>query len=322
MDKVSIIVPVYRVEQYLERCVASLTGQTYPHLEILLIDDGSPDGSGALCDILAQRDDRIVVIHQENQGVSAARNRGLAAITGDWVSFCDGDDWYELDYVEQMLRCAEENRADYIICNYQIAAEGREPIVSGSVDALRNGCQRATVIALGPTSSCTHMLRRELFERTGVRYPVGCKQSEELPVIPVLAKYAERIALVDQPLYNYFQRGNGTSASNMAVQSEENFRVCWELMRERLGEEYRAEAEYLAIYALLYGEILNLCKKKAPAKEIRRKIEALKEEFPSWRGNPYRKQMEKAKELFLFFVELSWVAPLRLLAWVHGKIVN
>ena len=322
MEKVSIIVPVYKVEAYLQRCVDSLTGQTYPCLEIILVDDGSPDASGALCDKLAEQDDRIIVIHQTNQGVSAARNHGLDAMSGDWVCFCDGDDWYEADYVEKMLRCAKEEKADYIICDYQIVLGGGKQILSGSVDGLESGCDSRLVIACGPVSSCTHMIRRSLYNVSGVRYPVGCRQYEELPVVPVLAKYAAKIGIVKEPLYNYFQRGDGTSASNIAIQSEENFRVCWELMGQCLGENYQQEAEYHAIYALLYGEVLNLCKRKASANAVRQTIEKFEKEFPSYRSNPYLTQMGKAKRLFLAFAHFRWVLGLRLISWAHSKIVN
>lgn len=322
MNKVTVIVPVYRVEAYLERCVRSLTGQTYDDLEIILVDDGSPDNSGAVCDALAAEDRRIRVIHQPNQGVSSARNNGLDAMTGDWVCFCDGDDWYEPDFVEKMLACAETEDADYVICNYQIAAEGRPPLASGSLDALKSGCDRGTVIALGPTSSCTHMFSRALIDQTGVRYPVGCRQSEELPVVPVLAKYAKRIGIVNEPLYNYFQRGDGSSASNMAVESEIHFRRSWREMRGLLGDEYRREAEYHAIYALLYGEVLNLCKQGAASAAVRQKITDFEREFPAYRSNPYLKEMGRAKELFLRFAHLRWIPGLRLLSWVHSKIVN
>ena len=323
MDKVSIIVPAYNVEEYLARTLSSLVNQTYRNVEIIVVDDCSKDGTRRVIQDFAKKDERVVpMLLDRNGGVSNARNIALEAVTGDWVCFCDGDDWFEPDFVEEMLYCSQKENADYIICNYKIAAEGRAAFASGSIDALRSGCERKRVIALGPTASCTHMIRRELFERAGVRYPVGCKQSEELPVIPVLAKYAERIALVDQPLYNYFQRGNGTSASNMAVESEKNFRMAWHIMRERLGEEYLQEAEFHAIYALLYGEILKLCKQKTSAKEIRRKILEFEREFPAYHANPYLAQMGRAKRVFLVIAQMRWVAGLRVLAWVHGKIVN
>ena len=322
MEKVSIIVPVYKVEAYLKRCVDSLTGQTYPCLEIILVDDGSPDASGALCDKLAEQDDRIIVIHQTNQGVSAARNHGLDVMTGDWVCFCDGDDWFEPNFVEKMLVCAHEYSADYIICNYQIVSDGSRPLVSGSIAGLYAGCDKKTVIACGPTSSCTHMISVELFRKSGIQYPVGCKQYEELPVIPVLAKHASAVAVVDEPLYNYYQRGDGTSASNVAAASEQSFYYSWEIMRKLLGAEYAQEAQYHAIYALLYGEILNLCKQKVPAAEIVKKIEKYEVELPGYRENPYLLNMGRTKKLCLQLVHTRCVPGLRLLAWIHQRIVK
>lgn len=323
MELVSIIVPVYNVAPYLARCVDSLLGQTYPHVEILLAENGSEDGSREIIEQYVRQDSRVRGLYLEtNEGVSAARNRALEAAAGAWICFCDGDDWYRADYLEKMLACAQAEQADYIVCNYQIVSDYAAPVVSGSVSGIWTGCDKKQVIACGPTSSCTHMIRRELYTLSGVQYPVGVRQYEELPVVPVLAKYASAIAVVDLPLYHYYQRGNGTSASNMAVQSEKNFRIAWQAMRERLGGEYRQEAEFHAIYALLYGEILKLCKQKVPAKNIRRKISEFEAEFPAYRANPYLVQMGSAKRVFLHLVKLRWIAGLRLLAWMHGKIVK
>lgn len=322
MEKVSIIVPVYKVEAYLQRCVNSLTGQTYPHVEILLVDDGSPDASGALCDKLAEQDDRIVVIHQKNQGVSAARNHALDAMTGDWVCFCDGDDWYEKNFLEKMLECAEKEKVDYIICNYQIVSDNQPALASGSIDGLYSGCDPKLVIACGPTSSCTHMIRRSLFDVSGVRYPVGCRQYEELPVIPVLARYAARIGIVEDALYNYYQRGDGTSASNAALESEQNFLHSWKLTREALGEGYEAELEYHAIYSLFYGEILNLCKRGETSRKIKEKIAEYENLFPNYLNNPYLSKMGRAKHIFVTLCHNRVIHGLRLLAWIHQKIVG
>lgn len=322
MEKVSIIVPVYKVEAYLHRCVESLVKQTYPYVEVILVDDGSPDGSGAMCDALAKEDGRIVVIHQENQGVSAARNQGLRVITGDWVCFCDGDDWYEPNFVERMLECADNENADYVICNYQIVSDGQIPIVSGSLGDLISGCDSREVIACGPTSSCTHMIRKELIEKSQVSYPVGLRQYEEMPVIPVLAKYATKIGIINEPLYNYFQRGDGTSASNSGSDSEENFYKACKLMEERLGAGYGQEVEYHAIYALFYGEILKMCKLGMPASAIKKQIHKYEEQFPSYLSNPYLPKLGKAKQFFLKLCHVHSVIGLRLLACVHSMIVR
>lgn len=111
MKKISVVVPVYNVEAFLERCVHSLCRQTYTNLEIILVDDGSPDHSGDLCDTLAARDNRIVVIHKQNGGLSDARNTGIAHATGDYIAFVDSDDWYDPTMLEVLLTLCEQHGA-------------------------------------------------------------------------------------------------------------------------------------------------------------------------------------------------------------------
>lgn len=126
MAKVSIIVPVYNVEEYLENCVRSLTDQTLNDIEIILVDDGSPDNCPVICDRLAATDNRIKVIHKPNGGVSAARNDGCKQAVGDYVIFCDSDDWMEKDAVEKLYDKAVETSADIIIGDvYQVRGESK-----------------------------------------------------------------------------------------------------------------------------------------------------------------------------------------------------
>lgn len=110
--KVSVIVPIYNVEKYLKKCIKSIIGQTYENIEIILVEDGSPDNSSEICDEFAKMDKRIKVIHKKNEGVSAARNSGLDVATGDYVCFVDGDDYVMPDYVEYMLKLAIDNKTD------------------------------------------------------------------------------------------------------------------------------------------------------------------------------------------------------------------
>ncbi len=115
---ISIIVPVYNVEPYLAECIDSLVNQTYPHLEILLVDDGSTDGSGQICDDYAQKDARIKVIHKKNGGNTSARKAGLRVATGAYVQFVDSDDWVEPDMCESLMALAQEHGADVVRCGY------------------------------------------------------------------------------------------------------------------------------------------------------------------------------------------------------------
>ena len=114
---ISVIVPVYKVERYLDECVESIVNQTYHNLEIVLVDDGSPDNCPQMCDDWAKKDERIRVIHKENGGVSSARNAGLDICTGDYISFIDSDDWIPSNFEEEMLAKAEKLSLDVVIAN-------------------------------------------------------------------------------------------------------------------------------------------------------------------------------------------------------------
>lgn len=122
-DLVSVIVPVYNVEKYLERCVKTIIAQTYDHLEIILIDDGSTDSSGNICDRIASQDERIQVIHQKNQGLSAARNTGIDNCKGNYICFIDSDDYVHPDYVRYLYRNCIENDCEIAICGHFITEE-------------------------------------------------------------------------------------------------------------------------------------------------------------------------------------------------------
>lgn len=130
----TIIVPVYKVEKYLRRCLDSLVNQTYKNLEIILVDDGSPDNSGAICDEYVQKDSRISVIHKENGGLSSARNAGLEICNGVYVLFVDSDDWVENNYVEAMLEYKTENNV--VCCGYNAVYAGE--VVKHCIVGIKN----------------------------------------------------------------------------------------------------------------------------------------------------------------------------------------
>ena len=117
MDLVSVIIPIYGVEQYLDRCVRSVVNQSYAHLEIILVDDGSTDRCPAMCDAWANKDSRIQVIHKPNGGLSSARNAGLDMATGEFIAFVDSDDYVEPDYIATMIDAAQKNHADLVMCS-------------------------------------------------------------------------------------------------------------------------------------------------------------------------------------------------------------
>ena len=206
---ISVIVPVYKVEAYLRRCVDSVIHQTYPHLEILLVDDGSPDGCGRICDEYAQTDSRVRVIHKENGGLSSARNAGIDAAAGEYLAFLDGDDWLEPDAYEQMVGLAKRYGVK-LVCGGRYDVDGRtgartlglcpakEERISGEELAGRiflwDGCD---------SSAVDKLYHRSLFETD--RYPLG-RVCEDVPVTYRIALRAEQAAMYDRPVFNYFHR--------------------------------------------------------------------------------------------------------------------
>ena len=135
--KISIIVPVYKVEKYLCRCLDSIVAQTFTDWECILIDDGSPDNSGKICDEYAEKDGRFRVIHQENAGVSAARNAGLDAARGEWIGFVDSDDWVESNMYEYLYNNALETKSDVVICGFVGQHKKRIKKICGTEEATK-----------------------------------------------------------------------------------------------------------------------------------------------------------------------------------------
>ena len=177
---VSIIVPVYNVKPYLNRCVNSLLGQSYQNMELLLVDDGSNDGSETLCDEYAAQDARVRVLHKKNGGLSDARNAGVDAAAGEYLSFVDGDDWVSPYYIENLYRALEQAGADFSVSCFEEVFEG-QPVQSVPTERLeafeilsREECLRRILYQEGmEVTTPTKLYKRALFE--GVRYPVNIR---------------------------------------------------------------------------------------------------------------------------------------------------
>ena len=178
---ISIIVPVYKTEAYLEKCVDSILAQTFRDFELLLIDDGSPDNCPALCEEAAARDPRIRVIHQKNAGLSAARNTGVEAARGEWIGFVDSDDSIAPEMYETLLTYAQRDGAQIAVCDYLLVTEAGEPLPSsyrleedkvldrvGALEQMNRGHFKV---------AWNRLYRRELFET--VRFPVGKIHEDE-----------------------------------------------------------------------------------------------------------------------------------------------
>lgn len=220
-DLISVIVPIYNVENYLRKCIESIISQTYSTLEIILVNDGSLDNSALICNMLAKEDSRIKVIHKKNGGLSDARNVGLKASSGKYVSFIDSDDYIENTYFEVLLRLMYNENADIAQCNFKriyesnknnsnVVKENYNTSVSvfSNLEALNNLFNESYVQTV---ISCNKLYKRNLFDN--IRFPVKKLHEDEFTTYKLLYE-SNKLAKTEEALYCYLQRTGSITQSS------------------------------------------------------------------------------------------------------------
>ena len=206
MPTISVIVPVYKVEKYIHRCVDSILGQTYADFELILVDDGSPDNCGAICDEYAARNSRVVVIHQKNGGLSAARNAAIdwtfANSDSQWLTFIDSDDWVHPEYLQRLLGAAVENNVAVSICGYK-QTDGADPvIIPETLEPVLWDTEAFYVKQnVNATIACGKLYQKECFRN--IRYPLGKLHEDEFTTYKILFAF-QSVAVISAPLYAYY----------------------------------------------------------------------------------------------------------------------
>lgn len=216
MALVSVVIPVYNVKDYLERCVQSIVTQSVADLEIILVDDGSTDGSGELCDVLKSKDLRIQVIHQVNQGLGPARNSGLNIATGRYLSFIDSDDWIEQNTYEILVNSMESNHCRIATCGRKIVDDENclDWVYCNDGEKVLSGEEIIEHYLLQDNmnmSACDKLFERSLF--TDIWFPSGYVSEDIVPIYKVL-KCVDKIVLTGKPLYNYYCRPGSLSRTS------------------------------------------------------------------------------------------------------------
>lgn len=223
---ISVVVPVYRVERYLDRCMESLLGQSFADFELLLIEDGSPDGSAALCDAWEKRDSRVRAVHKANGGPSAARNLGVSLARGAYISFVDADDYVAPDYLAYLLRLLEENGADIACGQYREVFDSAESFSARAEETVRVFTPEEAILALyGPelymplvTAWCK-LYKRQLFKE--IRFPEGRLHEDDATAYRLLAASA-RTVLGSRVVYAYFQENTNSIVHNRSSHTQED----------------------------------------------------------------------------------------------------
>lgn len=333
--KISVIVTIYNIKPYLERCVTSIREQTYSNLEIILVDDGSTDGSGAVCDRLAEEDKRIVVIHKQNGGPSEARNVGTKAATGEYIAYVDGDDWIDKKMYQSMLYVLKTYNADIAVCRYRcILPQGikddstEKIVVFEGREALKAHIEEEEAYQI-QNAAWNKLYRRDFAQE--VQFAEG-KLYEDIVYTAKLLSKAKRTVYLDKAYYNYVMNREGSimtagvSGKTLSDQIPAYFERSKFLVD--IGERALAEThDYFVCKRLLlvYTEFTRLiCHSKEGRSEKRKNLKKLREvilslepRFEAIYRSPVANPNEKKKmEIFLFSPKLYQIAM-----WLNDRMV-
>ena len=286
--KLSIIVPVYKVEEYLGECVDSLLSQTIDDYEIILVDDGSPDNSGKIADeYAAANPDMIRVLHIDNGGQGRARNFALDIAKGDFVGFVDSDDWVTHDMYEKMYTRAAETGADVVVCDFmERFADGRESMLPASLQDNWLG---------SAGSSCNKIFRRSLVG--ALRFPVGLWY-EDFYFSAVMLLRSKHTEFIAEPLYIYRRGQESTMHNNNAAKNLDMLTIMDMLEKEMVPAGYKDDFEFFLVNHVLLDSISRLAKQDAPErKEVIGKLrQYVQAKIPKLSGcGSYKKESRKRR---------------------------
>lgn len=284
---ISIIVPIYNVSRYLDQCVGSILSQTFEDWECILIDDGSTDGSSDICEKWANKDIRIIVIHQQNAGVSAARNNGIEKAKGEWITFVDADDWLEPDYLSSMYRQAIETD---LVVSGQIREyeDGRtiiyNPKQTNKIQIASDNAEAFNELNVSFLLYAPHekLFRADIIKGNNLLFQVGCSYGEDLQFVYAYLEHVITISTIDKALYHYRMADSGTLSTKFRKnQFDEDYRQ-WLIVYgfyERHGLLSDSSNHYLAkrLWGIVYDGIFLYPKLKDSRKNYIKSILSIPE---------------------------------------------
>ena len=306
MPKVSVIVPIYNVEKYLEKCINSLLSQTLEDIQIILVNDGSKDNSGNIAKEYEKNNkDRVIYVEKENGGLSDARNYGLKYATGDFIAFLDSDDYIEKNAYEEMYNKAIEENADYVECDFiwefpnKIRVDKQYPYKN-----------KKEMLSFVRVVAWNKLIKRQLITDNNLEFPKGLRY-EDIEFTYKLIPFVNKFAYVDKPFIHYVQR-EGSIANVQNERTAEIFTVLDNVIefykKNNIYEKYRDELEYNYARYLLCSSLKRMCKIKD--KTIRKKLlteswKRLNSNFPNWKKNVILKTVNIGKNKYMRTVNKS-----------------
>ena len=311
--KLSVIVPIYNVSNYIEKCLDSLVNQTLNDIEIILVNDGSKENEEELIKPYLEKYKNIKYLKKENGGLSSARNYGIKHASGKYIAFLDSDDYIESSMFLEMYNQAIKTKSDIVVCQTKKVYDDKEVIIKASFN-LTNDYKD---YLLSVPMACNKIYKRSLFEE-----PFLFKENiwyEDLELIPSLILKTNKITFLEKPFYNYLQReGSITNQDEFNIKILDILKVL-ESLEERFKKykryaEYKEEIEYLYIEHLLYSTSLKIAKYRSESKKYFKEFnKLLNTKFPNWKDNKYLKKKSFKFKLVVKLTSLNMIKLIEIL---------
>ncbi len=306
MPKFSVIIPMYNVEDYIEKCILSVLNQTFTDFEIIVVDDGATDKSAERAEKLAQANpQKIKLIHQENQGLGGARNTGLKHATGDYVWFVDSDDSIKENALEEINAYIEKTGVQMVIFDYCTVDE------NDNVGDMVYGYHKPDVIfsmekhpemLFMPNSACNKVYERSLFEKLNVRFPQR-EWFEDLSTVVKIYPFIEKVGYLNQCFYLYFQRSGSIMYNKNTDRNREIINAVESLIKfykeKNLYDKYKEEIEYLAVLHIYVLASVRVIKADHKSKLLDEFKNYIRNTFPDYHQNKYVLKMSKKEQIII-----------------------
>lgn len=315
MPKFSIIVPVYNCEKDLPKCLDTLVGQTLSDIEIIIVNDGSPDNSQEIIDrYAAAYPDKIKSFAQENRGQSAARNLALDHATGEFIFFVDSDDYVDVTACEKTYNFATENGLDIVCFDYWLEQEGKETIYCDHV--LFKELETDVKYVISESSPCNKIIRRSILADNGLRF-LENHIYEDFELIPRLALYTDRIGYMEEAFYYYIIHEGSTMRQKTYNKKLQSIYFVLESLKKSFeNTKYSEVLEYMYIEHLLHLAVYRFIDFPEGREDVKRIAKIMKTQFPNWRKNRFYKRCGLKVKVFC---ELAYMKQIKLLKLLLKK---
>lgn len=313
MNRITVVIPCYNAEEYIDGCIHSLQNQLFSDFEVIFVDDASKDNTVRKLENIALNSNLNIQIikNEKNCGPAKSRNRGILAATTEYITFCDADDWYEVEFLSTLYKGLKKNNADLAICGYSVVDE------KGNKEKrpLNQSCvveKKEDMLGIDVDSLCMLMVKTTIMKDTLLP---DIRNGEDMAVVPLLMMKANKCLVIRECLYNYYRR-SGSASETVTMKVVDSFVESFNHIREHFPKGYVEIEEYIGVRNLLYAGLITLFSFSYDIKKANKILGDFEKSYPNWIKNDYIEEMPRYKVVVLKLAHNRYYVAI----WVLAKL--